>query len=227
MNHNDLSKRILVSITGRTEKDWRNKLNEIENLKIHKIALFLEMYPYQQRKKIYKNILESCILDIPLVHIRNDMKIDELIFLKENFNTKCFTIHETSFRYLQKWRGFYKHLFLEMDFNNYIPLLTNVKKIGGFCIDLSHYQASKDRSTLEFNYIKKREHYRRYFICNHLNGYSFRKKQDIHMVRHLTNFDYLRNLPLFLFGKFIALEMFNSIRKQLKFKDYIIELLKK
>ena len=41
----------------------------------------------------------------------------------------------------------------------------------------------------------------------------------------LSNFDYLKTMPKFLFGKIIALETFNSIKEQLIFKEYLIGLL--
>ena len=74
--------RILVSITGSTDKDWQNKLKEIEQYKIKKIALFLEIFRKKsQRQRIYQFLLGSCIKEIPLVHISDDMDKDELKFL--------------------------------------------------------------------------------------------------------------------------------------------------
>ena len=90
----DFSNRILISITGNKNAQWRNKLKEIEKFGVAKIALFLSRFDKSQRKKIYKSLLDSKIKEIPLVHIRNDMKKEELIFLAENFKTSCFTIHE-------------------------------------------------------------------------------------------------------------------------------------
>jgi hypothetical protein len=69
----NLQKRILLGITGGTEKEWRSKLNEINKLKIRKIALFLEEYKKEQREKIYQALLKSSIKEIPLVHARHDM----------------------------------------------------------------------------------------------------------------------------------------------------------
>jgi len=53
-----------------------------------------------------------------------------------------------------------------------------------------------------------------------------KKKRDLHTVRTLKDFNYLKELPKFVFGKYIALETFNSINQQLKFKEYIIKLLR-
>lgn len=220
------SKRLLVSITGRTSSDWKNKLLEIEKFKIKRVALFLEFYAEKEKKKIYEALLSSNIKKIPLVHIRNDMKKSELEFLEKNFKTKCFTIHENSFKYLNKWKGFHKKLFLELDYNNHVPQMIHIEKIGGFCIDLSHFKASKERFTNEFLYTMKKRKINKYFKCNHLNGYSPARKKDLHTIRTLKNFNYLKTLPKFVFGKYIALEMFNSIKDQLKYKKYLINIIK-
>jgi hypothetical protein len=221
----NLNKRILVSITGRTQKEWESKLKEIENHKIRTIALFLEIYPLSQRRKIYKALLNSHVKKIPLVHIRNGMKKQELKFLEKNFKTKYFTIHESGFRYLKDWKGFYKKLWLEMNKDNQIPKNVDVSKIGGFCIDLSHFKMEQEIWSKEFEYIIRREKIHRYFRCNHLNGYDWKTNSDLHTITNLKQFSYLKTLPKFLFGKYIAIETFNSIKDQLKFKQHVIKLL--
>ena len=75
--------KILVSITGRKEKEWRSKLKEIEKLNIKECALFLELYDKEQHYKIYQALLESKIESIPLVHNseamgKNTCQIDRL-----------------------------------------------------------------------------------------------------------------------------------------------------
>lgn len=223
---NGLKKKILVSITGKKQCDWESQLSEIEKFKLKRVALFLEMFSKNQRSKIYSALLDSCVKRIPLVHIRNDMSREELVFLKKNFKTKCFTIHENSFKCLNEWRGFYKKLFLEMNIDNKVSHDVDVSKIGGFCVDLSHFKAEERLWSKEFKYIIKREKVHRYFKCNHLNGYDYKTNCDIHTVTGLKQFSYLKTLPQFLFGKYIAIETFNSINDQLKFKEYVIKLLK-
>lgn len=234
----DFNKRILVSITGKTEKDWQDKLNEINDLtgldgkKITEIALFLEIYPDRnEREKIYQALLKSCVRSIPLVHIRDDMTKNELIFLKKNFKTKYFTIHEINFQHndILKWRGFYKHLCLEMNYDNFVSKKVKVKNIDGFCVDLAHFKAGMERLNKDFDYVYKMKNPpaggKKYFDCNHLNGYDEKTNKDMHTIYDLKNFDYLKTLPKFVFGKIIALETFNSIKEQLKFKKYLVKLL--
>jgi len=213
---------ILVSITGSRQKDWESKLREIEKLGIRKVALFLSMFSKKQRGLIYKVLLNSCVKNVPLVHIRNDMVGSELLFLKKNFNSKYFTIHEDSFKYFKNWPGFQKSLFLEMNTDNFVSSMVQVNKIGGFCVDLSHFKVEETEWTKEFDYIFKRKAIKRYFACNHLNGYDLKNNSDMHTIKSLKDFDYLKDLPKFLFGKVIALEVDNSIVEQMKFKNYLL-----
>jgi len=223
----ELNKRILISITGKTDKDWKLKLKDIEKYDIRKIGLFLEFFGPRQKREIYESLLDSHIDEIPFVHARNDMKKEEFIFLKNHFNSKYFSIHENSFKYLPKWKDLNKDLFLEFNYDNKIPHDVVVEKIGGFCVDLSHFKAAEEKWAKEFEYVLKRRKVHKYFKCNHLNGYSYSSNSDLHTVKSLRSFDYLRTLPKFVFGDAIALEVFNSIPRQIEFKEYLIDFLGK
>lgn len=216
---------ILVSITGKTDAEWKSKLKEIEKYKLRTIALFLEYFNKYQRSRIYRALLKTNIEQIPLVHAKNDMAREEFLFLQKNFNSKYFTIHKNSFLHLKKWAGLHKNLYLELDFADFVPKYVDVSKIGGFCVDLSHFMASRDKATKEFYYIQKRKHIKKYFACNHLNGYSYNRKIDIHTIRKLSDFDYLKEVPDYLFGSVIAIETYNSIAEQLKFLKYVRKIL--
>ncbi|OGZ69700.1 MAG: hypothetical protein A3D44_00465 [Candidatus Staskawiczbacteria bacterium RIFCSPHIGHO2_02_FULL_42_22] len=217
---------ILVSITGDTENDWQEKLQEIEKLGIKEVALFLEMYNKAEKQKIYDALLTSGITSIPLVHIRHDMARDELEFLKKNFGTQYFTCHEENFAHhdIEKWRGFYNHIYLEMNFDNFVSKKVNVEKIGGFCIDLAHFKCGLEKLSRDFEYVFEHRD-KKLFMCNHLNGWEAKKNVDMHTIKNLSDFDYLKTLPKFVFGKIIALEMTNSIKEQLEFKRYLTRLL--
>lgn len=223
----NFSKRILVSITGEEEKDWRDKLDEINTLKIKEVALFLELYKKDQREKIYKALLDSKIKSIPLVHIRHDMTKDELKFLKNNYKTKYFTLHEINFQQddILKWKGFYKNLCLEMNFDNFVSKKVKVEKIDGFCVDLAHFKVGMEMLSKDFEYVFNRKGVKKYFDCNHLNGWDPKTNRDMHTIHSLSDFEYLKTMPNFLFGKIVALETFNSIKEQLKFKEYLAGLL--
>lgn len=112
-----------------------------------------------------------------------------------------------------------------MNYDNNVPGNVNVKKIGGFCVDLAHFKASEERWTKDFLY-EVGKNGKKIFKCNHLSGYSFKNNRDVHLIKSAKDFDYLKTLPKFVFGKVIAIEIYNSIADQLKFKKLIIENLK-
>jgi len=223
----NFTKKILVAITGKEEKDWQEKLTEINSLKLKEISLFLEIFEKPQREKIYKALLTSSIKSIPLVHIRDDMDKTELKFLKDNFKTKYFTIHEDHFSKgnIKSWKGYYKNLALEMNFDNFVSKKVKVEKVGGFCVDLSHFKVGMEKLSKDFEYVFDRKSVKKYFDCNHLNGYDPEINRDMHTIYKLENFDYLKTLPNFLFGEYLGLEVRNSIKDQLEFKKYLTKLL--
>jgi hypothetical protein len=221
----DFDQRILVGITSKDDFHWPQQLAEVEKFKITEVSLFLEKLPYSQRKKVYQSLLKSKIKRIPLVHLRHDMSKDEIEFLVKNYHSEFLTIHEINFNYLEQWQGFYSSLFLELNADNRLSPKVDVQKIGGFCVDLSHFKKAEAKFTREFAYTLKRKEFSRYFRCNHLNGYSPVENADLHTITSLKDFDYLTTLPKFLFSDVIALEVENSIADQLKFKKYLIEML--
>lgn len=225
MGKKELTDSIIVGITGNKDIHWKSKLAEIEKFKIDRVSLFLEQFSTKiQRKNIYKAILGSRIKEIPLIHIRNEMDKDEISFLLKEFKNPYLTIHESSFKYMGKWKGLHKNLYLEMNYDNNVPGNVDVKKIGGFCVDLAHFKASEERWTKEFLYESSKDK-RRYFKCNHISGFSFKKNRDVHSVKNKEDFNYLKTLPEFVFGRVIAIEIYNSIAEQLEFKKHIIKLL--
>lgn len=226
MTKKDFSKNIFLSLTGETTGDWKTKMKEINSLGLETIALFLEMYKKSERKKIYKALEKSCVKKIPLVHIKNDMANEELKYLCKKYNNPCLTIHESSFDKLPEWNGYHQHLYLEMNYNNSIPKNVDINKIGGFCVDLSHFKSAEEKWSKEFEYIINKRNKKNLFKCNHLNGYSYKKNRDVHIISSLEEFKYLKTLPDFVFGDIMALEIFNSISDQIIYKKYIVNLLK-
>lgn len=222
MKHN-----ILVSITGRTPDEWRKKLEEIKKLSITECALFLEFYSPEQKQEIYDALANSHIKSIPLVHLRHDMKEHELEFLQKNFDTKYFTCHEENFARhdVEHWKGFYKNIYLEMNFDNFVSRTVNVEKIGGFCIDLAHFKCGLEKLSKDFEYVFERKE-KDIFACNHVNGWDSEKNVDMHTIYNMEkDFEYLKTLPRFVVGQCIAIETFNSVKEQLEFKTYLETLL--
>jgi hypothetical protein len=220
----DFSKRIYLSITGGKNTDWQSKLEEINRLKIDTAAVFLERFKKQQRDNFYRLLLKSSVKTVPLVHLRHDMKKDEIKFFIKNFKTQYFNIHEESFGSLKQWQGYWKKLYLEMNFDGGIAKNVKVRKIGGFCVDLAHLKSAIARGSEEAYYVFLRKNKIK-FACNHLGGYSAKKREDLHFITSLKDFDYLKTLPKYVFGKVIAMEVENGIKEQIEFKKYLVRLL--
>jgi len=225
MNIKNLAQKITPSITGFNSQQLNRKITEVENFELDNIPLFFERLPIEERDKVYARLEKSSIKKIPLVHIRGDMDKEELDFFKRKYKTKYFTIHEEHFKILQKWKGFYKDIYLEMNKDNLVKKNVIVEKIGGFCVDLSHFKSAEEKWSQEFIYTLERSD-DKIFACNHLNGYSYQRNTDMHIINNLSDFNYLKTLPEFLFGECIAIEADHSIAKQLEFKKYLIKFLK-
>jgi len=221
-----MAPKILLSITGTKSFDWANKLKEINAGKITEAAVFLESFDRKERDNFYRLLLKSTIKTIPFAHLRDDVTKKEMQFLIDRFKTRYCNIHESFFKILDRWQGYWDKLYLEMDFNDEIAKDVKVKKIGGFCVDLAHFKAAIARGTKEASYVVLRKNETE-IACNHLNGYNPLAMQDIHFVKDLRSFDYLTTLPKYVFGKIIALEVYNSIEEQIKFREYVSRLLKK
>lgn len=221
-----MKRKLLIGLTGRTRKDWRDKLREIAKYHIKEIALFQEAFPVSERTGLLPALIASSVKSIPLVHLRDDSTRQDLITLQKHFKTSHFTIHEDHFEknILSHWRGFYKNLYLEMNTNNCVSPIVKVEKIGGFCVDLAHYKREVAAQNKEYLYII--EHLKKSPSgCNHLSGYSYAKNKDLHHPTRLSDFNYLTTLPKNLFGKIMAIEVFNAITEQLTHQKKIKALL--
>jgi len=214
---------IYVSITGQ-DNDWQFKLEEVNQLKLTEVAVFLERFEKQERDHLYKFLLKSSIKKVPFVHLRHDTDKKDIEFFVNNFQTQYFNIHEQSFDVLDQWKPYWDKLYLEMNYDSEIDKDVKVRKIGGFCIDLAHFESAIAQGTEEAEYIFRRKDDIK-FSCNHLNGFDPVTKSDKHTVSDLKQFDYLTDLPKFVFGQVIAIEVENSIKEQLEFKKHLDKIL--
>lgn len=224
MTKQSFSEKIFLSITGGENVDWQAKLKEINRLKIDEVAVFLERFDEKERDNFYRFLLRSSIKKVPFVHLREDVSKEEIKFFIDKFKTNYFNIHEAHFKCLDKWKGFWDKLYLEMNYDSKIAKDVKVRRIGGFCIDLAHFKSAIARGAEEAYYIYLRRHKIK-FTSNHVSGYSPEKMRDLHTVNKPESFDYLTTLPKYVFGKIIALEINNSIKEQIFFKKYISDLL--
>ena len=75
-----------------------------------------------------------------------------------------------------------------MDFDNFVSKKINVEKIRGFCVDLAHFKVAMEKLNKDFKYVFDRKKHKKYFNCNHLNGYDPESNCDMHTIYNLKNF---------------------------------------
>lgn len=226
--------KILPSITT-TAGDYRQKIREAEELGIGEVAFFPTTLDQKQRQEAYRILQESKIKDIPFVHLRTDMSLQEIDFLSHFFGTRVFNLHSTkAYQWSYNFTKFPHKIYLE---NAFCPFQEDeIKKLAGTCLDFTHLEDSRLREPLVYqNEIRIIETYP--CGCAHISAISAKPSNyqsdiklntyDHHDLKDLSELDYLRNYPLSYFPQIIALELENSMAEQLKAKAYIEVLLKK
>jgi hypothetical protein len=214
------------TVTSNYRFGWQAKIKEIRALNLREVCVFPETLLISERKKLYAELLNSPVKRVPLVHIRDDFQKWELEFFFKHYQTRHFNVHERSFDNIKsgQWRGFQKFLYLEYNYDNRIARNVEIGKIRGLCLDLGHFWSAKDRGTKEFE--RCQQEIKRYKIgANHLSGYDKIRKKDRHTITSLAFFDYLKEVPQKYYSNLIAIEVYNPIKEQLKFKRYIEKII--
>ncbi len=230
-------RKIFLSITTTRNSNWREKIKEAKKLGLREVCLFLTCLIKKEREEFYKLLEKTKIKRIPLVHLRSDMKIEELDYLVENYKTEIFNIHseaEYPLEYdLEKYIGF---IYIENAGIKKTGRCFNeeeVKRFAGICLDISHLENEKKvYSDIYESNLKIIEKYP--CGCNHISAVKRKpfkdqyepKRYDSHSFDDLSEFDYLKKYPARYFSKIIALELENSLKEQLAARDYIMNLLK-
>jgi len=220
-------KKILVTITTTYRSHWRQKIREVNKLNIKEAALFLTGLNPQERKECYQLLKKSALIKIPFVHLRSDIAPWELKFLIKNYQSKIFNIHsETQYPLKHNLSLYSNQIYIE----NTDCLLNEkeLQKWAGICLDLSHLEDDRCLNPKRYHYNLKI--IKKYPLgCNHIS--AVRKKtfhhsqygniKSSHWIQNLAEVDYLKNFPKEFFSPVIAIELENSLKKQLKVKKYI------
>ncbi len=222
-------RKILVSITTTYNSDWRAKIREINKFGLEEVALFPTCLNKKERKELYGMLEKSIVKSIPLVHLRDDMVLKELDFLAERFKVRVFNIHPCAeYPYKESDYGKYKKMiYIE---NVYLPLdEEEVKKMGGVCLDFTHLE--NDRIVQPGKFKHNLRIIEKYPIgCNHISCLEKNSHQDQlgylrydrHFLRKFSQLDYLKKYPKKYFSPFVAIELENTIEKQLEIRDYLM-----
>jgi hypothetical protein len=227
-----MKKIILPTITS-TKPVWKKRIKEAGRKELKEIALFLTCLKIKERKEAYFLLEKNKIQIIPFVHLRSDMELWELDYLKKRFKTEVFNTHtKKRYPFLKDLGKYKKIIFIE---NVLLPLdEKEIKESAGICLDFSHLE--NDRQQRPEIYEKNIKLIEKYFIgCSHISAvrktpYWEERAQslryDCHFYNNLSEFDYLKKYPRSYFPKYIALELENTIGKQLEAKRHIEKILK-
>ena len=211
---------------------WQDKIKEIDELGLKKIAIFPTCLSKEQRQEMYGLLEKTELKEIPFVHLRSDMSSEELEYLIERFKTQAFNIHTE-----KQWPLDYnlsKHKSIIFVENAGFPLQgREIEKFGGVCLDFSHLE--NDRLLYPKRFSEQMDLLLQYKIgCNHIAAIGATRQLtedgayvafDKHIFNALSELDYLKNYPKAFFSNYIAMELENSLEEQLKAIDYIIKLI--
>ncbi len=216
-------KKVYVSLTGYDYMTFERKFKELKKFKITECCVFLSALSHRHHKYVFENLLKSNIKYIPLVHINDETTKAEIEFFKKNFKTKYFNIHGRSLNDLDKYGEYTKNILLEthpeVKFNEVLFL-----KTGGFCIDVAHFWRAKEIQSKDYFQVLKFKD-QKLFKCNHLSGYK-KGWGDLHDIKTVKDYEYLKEVPKFVFGDILAIEVMDTINTQLKIKSFIEKILK-
>jgi len=240
------NRKIYVSIIS-AGISWEDLLKEADSLGLKEVALFLTWVDEDERKALFNALERSSIKSIPLVHLKSNERPEEISYLINKFNSKKFNIHpQREFPLKHNLSKFKDKIYVENAYNIFKEGAFREEDIGdwaGVCVDVSHLEGEKNIS--KDNFEKTMEIIKKSKVgWNHISPFKAKSYQLIkqgiksesvqkdiyrkwHLMENLSELDYLKKYPSWIFSDTIALEMKNSIKEQLEAKKYIIELLNK
>ncbi len=224
--------RIFPTITT-ISQNWPEKIKEVKKLGLKEVCFFPTCLKEKERKKAYNLIGKTKIKRIPLVHLREDMKPEELDFLVKKYKTQAFNLHaQSEYPLIYDYSKYRKMIYIENAYHNFNKKELNY--FGGVCIDFSHLE--NDRIIHKEKFKKIIKIIKRYKIgCNHISTIKKTShwdkgegafRYDAHRLIKASELDYLKNYPKNYFSDIIAIELENSIKEQLSVKKYIIDILR-
>jgi hypothetical protein len=216
-----------------TSPRWKEKIKEADEIGLTEVAVFPTMLDKEQRKELYSLLSRSKIKSIPFVHLRSDMDVGEMEYFIKKYNTQVFNVHSSKEYPINKeWLKYASAIGIENIHDCYLDE-DEIKKFGGICLDFTHLE--NDRMTDLNKFYKDSDLINKIPIkCNHLSAIKkvFKVEEDDKKLRYdshyfedLSEFNYLKKYSLNLFSDFCALEVENTLKDQLKAKEYVSKLI--
>lgn len=222
-------RKIYISIVS-VGYSWEKLLKEANDLNLKEIVFFFTGTDKNERKKVYKALESSSINSLPFVHLRSDTEVEEVGYLIKRFKTKKFNIHSKNTKHpMENDISKYKSVVYVENTHDYwngaVFQKDDVVDWAGVCVDIAHLETEKRLN--EKSYEKTLKTIRGSEVgCNHISPFKTKNLRAGHLLEDLSELDYLKSYPMYIFSDTIALEMTNSIKEQLKAREYIIDLFK-
>lgn len=217
---------LLPTIVTAYNPNWTAHIEEIKELNIKQIGLFLTVLDSEERKHCYCLLEQIKGLEIPFVHIRTDMTAQELQYLSKTFKAKKFNTHPISeYPFKYDLNGFNKAIFVE---NSGHIKESDIAPFAGICLDVAHLEDWFLRRDNEYQNVC--DLLKRFPVgANHISAVLKEPVKDLdgdfgyscHFMINFSQFDYLKKYPEEYFGEYLALELVNSIKDQLELIQYI------
>lgn len=219
---------ILLGLTTTPGSDWRNKVEEMKKFGIKKIALFPTFLNVEKRKELYALLETIEDLEIPHVHLRDDMTDWEMELFENKYKTQLYNVHigHVEIPIYQKYMSkiYVENHFCELP----IPM---IEHCSGICLDAAHLESSRIRRRPEYEQIMVV--LKKYpvgcchvssFNGNFLNPKNYYVGFDRHYMEKLEWLEYIEKYSQFL-PYYVSLELENSFEQQLQAKKYLENIL--
>lgn len=227
--------KLLPALTTIVKDEWRNKINEIDVLGIKEIGLFPTAINFNERQELYKLLEKTNLQKIPFVHLREeDMDETEINYFVKRWSAEIFNVHP-----MVHSENFPDDLVAMTYVENTTELPEeSLRGFAGICLDFSHLENDRRNNPASYENIMNLAN--KYPIgCAHIGAVYPEpveslwkgmghdpKRFDYHHAESNEQFDYLRNYPREMLPNIAAIELENPLSEQLKFRDYILDMLK-
>lgn len=227
--NNTIARRFLPALTtiNLGDHSWEDKLRELATLRLSEIALFVTGLSAKERHYLYaelEKIQTFSDLRIPFVHAVSSMPESEYWYLVSTFKVERFNLHPLWNYPLEHALSdeIRKRIYIE-NLPGQTPVTMNdLTGFAGFCCDLSHLYENCAANELHYRRMQKLVAAKS-VGANHISAVprTGNKKESIHLAKHVTDFDYLREVDPAFFSDICAIELANSLTEQINLIDYI------
>lgn len=107
------------------------------------VALFPTCLERGEREALYRDLEAIKGLRLPHVHLRSDMGLDELDYLKKRFATEVFNIHARGSLYPYGRDPGSHAVSIYVENADSLPVAEELVGLGGLCLDFAHWESAR------------------------------------------------------------------------------------